>query len=80
MTEQEFDSKPEIVTENQLDREAIIEYLQELDVDVDLSDWEGDDDNDILGHIATLALMYDHDVDEIYTALGLPIESDDDLE
>jgi hypothetical protein len=75
----EYQSSPEH-QEPPLDREAIVTHLQEIGIDVEIEDWEGDDDNDILGNIAGLAAEYDLDMTALYAALGIPIEDTDSLE
>ncbi len=66
---------PEFETEPALDRVALVERLQSLGIDVELEDWEDEDDNDILGTLATLAMQYDIDMDELFRGIGLAIES-----
>ena len=74
----EIEPNPEY--EPALDRNALIEGLQGLGVDVQIDDWDGGSDNDVLGHIATLSLMYDLDHEETFAALGIPVDESDQLE
>lgn len=64
-----------------LNKEAILNTLfakaSELGMDVDEADvegWLGEDDNDFLGNLATLALMHNIDREEFFETLGIPIE------
>jgi hypothetical protein len=63
-----------------LNRVEIADHLAELGIDVQLGDWEEMDDNDVLGNIATLAMMYDMDIDETMEAIGVPVEKRNNLE
>lgn len=63
----ENDTKPA------LNRREIAVALRQLEIDVDFEDWDGLDDNDVLGSIATLAVMYDFDVEEVLSQV-VPLE------
>jgi hypothetical protein len=63
----EFDQAPE------LDRGVIVEKLKELGVDVEIEDFLDEDDNDVLGIIATYAYMYDGDIDQFFAYLDVPV-------
>lgn len=56
-----------------LNRKEIAVALRNLDIDVDFEDWDGLDDEEVLGNIATLAAMYDFDVEELLGAVT-PLE------
>lgn len=56
-----------------LDRKEIAVNLRRLDIDVDFEDWDGLDDNHVLGAVGTLALMYDFDIEEVLKMVA-PVE------
>lgn len=58
-------SNQEFVSEPELDRREIAVELRKLGIDVDFEDWDGMDDNDILGSIGMLALMHDFDIEDV---------------
>ncbi len=62
----EYQTEPiEQEQEAMLDRKQIAVDLRELGIDVDFEDWDGLDDNEVLGNVATLALMYGFDIEEV---------------
>ncbi len=63
--------------EPRLDRVEIVNRMRELKIDIELEDFEGLDDNDVLGVIGTYAIQYDFDIEEVlrYT---VPLESWED--
>lgn len=63
----------EFVSEPKLDRREIAVELRKLGVDVDFEDWDGLDDNDVLGSIGTLALIHDFDVEDVLKTAA-PVE------
>ena len=66
MTEQFSADNGERERETPLDRVRIVERLKVLGVDdVELEDFEDQDDNDVLGTLANLALMYDLELDDL---------------
>lgn len=67
------DFSPEMEAEPVLDRKEIAVNLRRLGIDVDFEDWDGLDDNDVLGDIVTLATVHDFDMDEVLESVT-PIE------
>lgn len=56
-----------------LDRKEIAVSLRHLGIDVDFEDWDGLDDNDVLGAIITLAIAHDFDMEEVVKTIT-PVE------
>lgn len=56
-----------------LDRGEIVRLLQELDIDIELEEFDGQDDNDVLGVIATYAAMYDFNEEDVIKYV-VPVE------
>lgn len=71
--ESEYRNNPEREQEPVLDRPRIIGLMQELGIDIEGEDTLDEDDNDLMGVIATYAYMYDGDVDEYFAYLGVPV-------
>ena len=73
---------PEYESQPALDQRAILDKLfelrEEIGLDVeegDLRDLMGEDDNDFLGNLATLALEHGVDHEEMFELLGISTES-----
>lgn len=73
---------PEYESQPALDQGAILDKLfelrEEIGLDVeegDLRDLMGEDDNDFLGNLATLALEHGVDHEEMFELLGISTES-----
>lgn len=64
----------ELLNERPLDRELIVGRLQEYGVDLEPEDLEEEDDNEVMGIVATYLTMYDLDIDDVFPEV-LPIES-----
>lgn len=62
-----------------LDREKIIENMQVLGIEIDLEEFDDQDDNDVLGTLAIYAAMYDFDIDDILYNVA-PVEDRFDKE
>ena len=76
-----FSRTPEFESEPALDKGAVLDKLfelrDELGIDISEEDLEallGEDDNDFLGNLATLALMHGQDHEEFFDRLGIPVE------
>ena len=74
----EVPRSPERENQPPLDRKEIAVNLRQLGIEVDFEDWDGLDDNDVLGYVAQLGLMHGFDLDEILEASGIPIERRED--
>ncbi len=61
--------------EARLNRIVIIDALQEIGIDVQLSDWLEYDDNQILGDLATYAAMQDIGMEDLFEMCQIDIES-----
>lgn len=48
-----------------LDRVKIVRLMQELKIDIELEDFDGLDDTDVLGAIAANAAVFDFDPEEV---------------
>lgn len=57
---------PEQSGERPLDRSLVVGRLQEYGVNVELEDFEGLDDNEVMGDVTTYALEFGIDMDEIF--------------
>lgn len=68
----EFQSSPEF-QEPPLDRARIVETMQQLGFDIEPEDFEGLDDNDILGMLATYAGGGGHALETLLEAVGVPV-------
>lgn len=76
-----FSRSPEFESEPTLDKAAILDKLFELRDEYNLDIYEedleallGEDNNDFLGNLATLALMHGIDHEEFFDRLGIPVE------
>ncbi len=79
----EFDqlNKPEVVADKPLDKGRVLDLLfevaGELGIDIeeaDVADLLGEDDNDFLGNLVSLALMNGVDEEELLGLLGIELE------
>jgi hypothetical protein len=59
--------------EARLDIDFVIGRLNELGIDVEREELEGEDDNDTIGNITMYATMYDFDIDDVLPQVT-PIE------
>ncbi len=71
---EEFHDSQEKVQELLLNRKEIAVNLRRLDIDVDFEDWDGLEDDEVLGAVANLAAMYDLDLENLFTEAGLDVE------
>lgn len=72
----EYESQPALDQGAILDK--LFELRDEIGIDIegeDLRDLMGEDDNDFLGNLATLALEHGVDHEEMFELLGIPTES-----
>lgn len=71
----EYNSGLEYDQEPIIDRPSVAIKLRELGVDVDFEDWDGLDDNEVLGMIAMFSSQYDVDMEELFEAVGIDIDN-----
>lgn len=65
--------EPEQSGERPLDRSLVVGRLQEYGVNVELEDFEGLDDEEVMGDVTTYALEIGIDMDDIFPEI-FPIE------
>ncbi len=69
----EEDSQPELNLERILDTLFHVKDRYGIDLEEeDLREMLGEDDNDFLGNLATLATMYDIDYEDFFIEIGVP--------
>lgn len=72
MSETFQDAEPH---ESKLNRIVIIDSLQELGIDVELSDWLEHDDNEILGDLASYSAILGIGMEDLFEACRIEVES-----
>ena len=72
MSEQFRDTEP---LEPSLNRVVIIDALKALGIDVELADWIDYDDNQILGDLATYSAILGIEMEDLFEACQIEIES-----
>lgn len=69
----EFPVNPEYQPETTLNVSEIVANMQEIGLDVEVEDFDGLDDNEILGVLASHAVQMDMEIDAFFDAVGVPV-------